>query len=236
MSAVAPYTERNEQRLQSVLELCSTGVTILDAGARIGRHARHLVGRFQHIVALDLVKPNIVGCECVQGDITNLQYPDRHFEAVLCSEVLEHVPDVQRAASELARVTADRLIIGVPYKQDLRSGRYTCEHCGYTANAWDHLHSFDENRVLSLFPGWRADAIHRVGAYSWGQTNAVAALIMDWARNPYGCYDDPCGKCGRKMGRPQSNMLAKLANKLAQIHHTTPDTNWIHVLFRRSQV
>jgi SAM-dependent methyltransferase len=40
----------------------------------------------------------------VQGDATLLPFPDAAFDAVICSETLEHIPDDGRAARELARV------------------------------------------------------------------------------------------------------------------------------------
>lgn len=39
-------------------------------------------------------------------DITALELPDDAFDAVLCSHVLEHVPDDARAMAELRRITA----------------------------------------------------------------------------------------------------------------------------------
>jgi SAM-dependent methyltransferase len=37
-------------------------------------------------------------------DITNIQYPNGTFDVILCSHVLEHVPDDRKALSELFRV------------------------------------------------------------------------------------------------------------------------------------
>lgn len=37
-------------------------------------------------------------------DITSLQFPDDHFDAIVCNHVLEHVPDDRAALSELWRV------------------------------------------------------------------------------------------------------------------------------------
>jgi SAM-dependent methyltransferase len=39
-------------------------------------------------------------------DITALDLPDRAFDAIICSHVLEHVPDDRAAMRELRRVTA----------------------------------------------------------------------------------------------------------------------------------
>ena len=40
----------------------------------------------------------------VEMDITNITYEDNSFDVILCSHVLEHVPDDKKAMSELFRV------------------------------------------------------------------------------------------------------------------------------------
>lgn len=40
----------------------------------------------------------------VRADAAALPFPDGFFDAVICSEVLEHVPDHERAAAEILRV------------------------------------------------------------------------------------------------------------------------------------
>jgi len=40
----------------------------------------------------------------VEMDITNIQYEDNSFDAILCSHVLEHVPDDRKAMREFFRV------------------------------------------------------------------------------------------------------------------------------------
>lgn len=52
---------------------------------------------------LDLAPPD-PRIRLVQGDATLLPFPDATFDAVICSETLEHIPDDDRAAQELARV------------------------------------------------------------------------------------------------------------------------------------
>ncbi|NYZ14663.1 methyltransferase domain-containing protein [Azospirillum sp. RWY-5-1] len=41
-------------------------------------------------------------------------FDDGSFDAVVCSEVLEHIPDYGAAVAEMARLTRDRLVITVP--------------------------------------------------------------------------------------------------------------------------
>jgi predicted SAM-dependent methyltransferase len=39
-----------------------------------------------------------------QMDITNIQFPENSFDAIICNHVLEHIPDDHKAMSELYRV------------------------------------------------------------------------------------------------------------------------------------
>lgn len=48
------------------------------------------------------------------GSAENLPYRDEEFDTVICSHVLEHLPDEQVALSELMRVARTRLIVVVP--------------------------------------------------------------------------------------------------------------------------
>jgi SAM-dependent methyltransferase len=56
----------------------------------------------------------IFGVEGEPIDIHNLPYADDQFDVVLCSETLEHVPDIVKAAKELLRVSRKALVITVP--------------------------------------------------------------------------------------------------------------------------
>jgi SAM-dependent methyltransferase len=50
------------------------------------------------------------------ADITNLPFPDHYFNMVICSEVLEHIPDQHTAIKEIIRVLKPKgdLIVSVP--------------------------------------------------------------------------------------------------------------------------
>jgi len=48
----------------------------------------------------DLMQEDVM----VKMDLTDIQYPDATFDAILCNHVLEHIPDDRRAMKELYRV------------------------------------------------------------------------------------------------------------------------------------
>ena len=50
----------------------------------------------------------------IKGNIEALPFEDKSFDVVTCSHVLEHIIDVDKAISELKRITKKTLIIAVP--------------------------------------------------------------------------------------------------------------------------
>lgn len=101
-----------------------TGDKVLDLGCGFGRHAFEAARRGANVVALDAGRDEVEGVAAtfaamveagelsgptlhtaaVQGDALHLPFPDGAFDRVICSEVLEHIPDDEGAMRELARV------------------------------------------------------------------------------------------------------------------------------------
>lgn len=92
---------------------------ILDAGCGVGAHSVRLARRGFNVTAVDMVPATLAlatqttaehdvqdRVSVSQEDITSLSFRDGSFRGVLCWGVLMHVPDVDDAISELARVLA----------------------------------------------------------------------------------------------------------------------------------
>jgi hypothetical protein len=239
-------SEPEKRRVASLMEMLPAELTTaLDIGARDGFLSRLLADRIQSVTALDLEKPRIDDARltCVQGDATRLAFAADSFDLILCAEVLEHIPTaiLEKACAEMGRVSRSYILIGVPYRQDTRSGQMTCRKCGARNPPYGHVNTFDERRLAQLFPNY--DAINT--AYvdkTMERTNFVSALLMDLAGNPYGTYaqEEPCVACGAKLMPPPSvsilqRVLVKGAVLLdkAQAALTSERPNWIHVLFKK---
>lgn len=105
---------------------------VLDAGCGLGRHLRHLA----RIPGLNIVgidkdtwslretgkamesQPDALSKDYLVSiaDINRLPFADASFDCIICSEVLEHIPDHQNAIKELDRILKPHgtLAVSVP--------------------------------------------------------------------------------------------------------------------------
>lgn len=240
--------ERTSEQLRTadLLRLVGNGnATALDVGARDGHLSLLLTESCDTVTALDLNLPAISHprITCVKGDVTKLAFGDDSFDLVVCAEVLEHIHPhlLGIACSELTRVTRSRLLIGVPYQQDLRVGRTTCGTCGVGNPPWGHLNAFDEPGLRELFRSLSVEEVSLVGQNN-ERTNFIASFLMDLAGNPYGTYaqQEVCVACGASpTAPPPRSLIQKGLTKTAfwaryPTQLTSPaHANWIHILFAK---
>ena len=236
---------RTKDLMRHIRSVSDRKQKILEIGARDGHFSVLLKDHFANVTALDLNKPNIQKekVHCVQGDVTDLAFNDNSFDSVLCAEVLEHIPPpkLEEACKELTRVAKKHLIIGVPYKQDIRVGRTTCYSCGKKNPPWGHVNSFSKKRLEKLFEKFEVTEVSFVEEIEEG-TNFIATFLLDLAGNPYGTYsqEEGCIHCGKKLKEPpRRNMLQKVSTKAAfltnqlQKPFLKPHGNWIHIHFEK---
>lgn len=84
------------------------GMTFLDAGCGTGLNLRNLppgsVGLDLNPRNIALVEARLPQFRAVLGDIESMPFENESFEGVLCTEVLEHVPNPDIAVAEIWRV------------------------------------------------------------------------------------------------------------------------------------
>lgn len=239
---------KEQERITDLLRIAPKGrSSVLEIGARDGYISKLLAQNFKKVTALDLEKPelNIENVIPVKGDVTGLDFDDNSFDAVYCSEVLEHIPTklLEKACGEIIRVARYDIIIGVPYKQDIRIGRTTCCSCGRKNPPWGHLNSFDEGYLKKLFNSVKAVSTTYVGSTRI-KTNPVSRFLMDLAGNPWGTYsqEEPCVHCGKKLIFPPARRIYhKLCAKSGFILNKIQEPFvafrpiWIHMLFKKAE-
>lgn len=98
---------------------------ILDAGCGEGYIDKLLIDRFPNSVitglkftaeAIAVAKVNNPTVDYVQGDICDMPFEDNSFDLVICTEVLEHLPNPDKALKELIRISNSNLLITVPHE------------------------------------------------------------------------------------------------------------------------
>lgn len=113
---------------------------VLDFGAGSAPY-RHLFG-CEEYVTVDTEAggyPASRKIESVRYDGQSLPFPEKHFDFILCSEVLEHVFNLEQIIGELQRVLkpGGHLLISTPFVWEEHERPY--DFARYTCFAWQYL-------------------------------------------------------------------------------------------------
>lgn len=103
---------------------------VVEIGAGEGRITERLVARFPDatVVGLDLPATNLaeewdeIEVPMFFGDATRMPFVDGSIDLVVGLEVLEHVPQPERALADIARVCRGTAILSVPREPIWRAG------------------------------------------------------------------------------------------------------------------
>ena len=72
----------------------------------------------------------------LEANICEAPFPDKSFDVVTLLEVLEHIPEVERAVCEAVRLARRYVVVSVPSKED---------------NNPEHIHLLTKQRLTELF-------------------------------------------------------------------------------------
>lgn len=144
------------RELTTNLELTS----VLDAGCGEGFVARTF--KSQHftwrIMGIDLDKAALRrglewGClfQVSQGDVVHLPLAGKSFDLVICTEVLEHLPQPEQALLEFQRIARRYCLFSVPHEPFFRGANFLR---GKNLRRWgndpEHLHNWSNGAFQSL--------------------------------------------------------------------------------------
>lgn len=110
------------RELLKLIKICKP-VKILDVGCGEGetivklkqsKIGKSLEGVDNSANALRIGRKIYPGINIKTGDIYNLPYKDNSFDVVVCTEVLEHLDNPQKALLELRRVSNKYMLLSVP--------------------------------------------------------------------------------------------------------------------------
>lgn len=158
-----PVLDYEQQvRSQAVLRRLAPlrGETILDIGCGNARDIVPMLDAGAAVVGVDLSEGMIAqarlelaaaghrGADLEVGDASRLRFPAESFDKILCSEVIEHIPDADAAVGEMARVLrrGGTLVVSTPNRRSWYGfDRYVV--CGRVLRRrWNH--PFDNWRTM----------------------------------------------------------------------------------------
>lgn len=148
-----------KQFVESAAAQVPAGARVLDAGAGQGRFRSH----FQHTryVGVDLgvgdASWNYSGLSAI-ADLSRLPFCEACFDAILCTQVLEHVPEPGRVVGEIARVLrpGGRLYLSAP--QSWHEHQKPHDYYRFTSFGL---------RYLTESNGLAVECIKPLGGYFW---------------------------------------------------------------------
>jgi len=168
-----------EQWLQTTLESLPPGLRILDAGA--GELRNKIYCKHLNYTSQDFGKYDGQGDQAalqtgswdtsridVVCDITSIPLPDSSFEVILCSEVLEHLPDPTSALDELSRLLSPggRLILTAPFASLVHFAPYYFSS-GFSKYWYEHHLQKRGFSIVELTPNGDWFAVTRQELLRW---------------------------------------------------------------------
>jgi SAM-dependent methyltransferase len=157
----------------------------IDVGAGAGRHSYEALRRGADVTAYDMdevelkavddmfgamaevgeVPPGGSGQVRV-GDILDMPYDDGSFDVVLASEILEHVPQDDRAIAELVRILAPGGILAITVPRWLPERICWALSDEYHANEGGHIRIFKADELQAKVESHGLETTHQDHAHA----------------------------------------------------------------------
>ncbi len=176
-------------RLSYILKKIKPSMKVLNIGVGGGVLERLAVSKNIDIHSLDpnektieKIKKIIGNSKAKVGYSQNIPFEDRYFDAVIISEVLEHLnnEDIEATLQEIYRVLKkEGKVIGtVPYKEDLKEQTVVCPKCSEVFHRWGHVQSFDEKKMQRLLEKYFENVLVEPKMFiSWNALNWKGKIV-----------------------------------------------------------
>ena len=145
-------------RYERILDSVAPTGQIIDFGCGDGFLSNLLAQKGLDVVSVDLALSRLrktkSACAHDSFVLTNIEKSGLKsdiFDFLVCSEVLEHIPNYPHVVDEMFRILkpGGKAIITVPYKENLKT--FICPHCQESFHPDGHLHRFDKTNLADTF-------------------------------------------------------------------------------------
>lgn len=154
----------------------------------------------------------------IHAALPSIPYGDNHWDCVVASDILEHLPEAiySDSLAAIARVARCQIIVAVPNNELFSNGLTTCGNCGEEWHVNLHVRTYDEPSMANLFPGWKLTRIRLAGdlknATTVAKEKALAAsgYRTSWTRAL-------CPVCGERASTARAADPVAFARALEQL-------------------
>lgn len=190
------------QKAQIMTAMIPPGVrTILDVGCGNGA-LTNLLAKAYTVCGIDRSRAalrHVIGRR-VCGGVDQMPLKDAAFDLVLCSEVLEHLPDetYQKTIDEIKRASARYILLSVPFQEHFRFRLMQCPRCRHVFHVWGHVRRFDLRTIPHIFSEYRMTTWTHCGVQSRDYHPAFLAIRQHVGGTWFdGADSHPlCPRCG----------------------------------------
>lgn len=145
------WLQTENSTIELIRKYAKAGDMILDVGVGLGRLLSGFADLQRYGIDISLGYLEVAqakGIHVSYALIEDMPYREELFDIVTCTDVLEHVIDLNLACAKILAVLKKGgfLIVRVPYREDL--SKYVDPACPYK---YTHLRNFDKNSLQLLF-------------------------------------------------------------------------------------
>jgi SAM-dependent methyltransferase len=232
-------TTADEERIRTTISLIPKGVSsILDAGCGDGRLTNRLGREYREVVGMDNSEEALsyVAGTKIRGSLDAIPMDDNSFDLVICSEVLEHLPqDVYiKTRSEIQRVSKKYIIISVPNNEPIEQAFGRCYDCKCTYHIFRHLRSFNVEQLPEILENCDLRESVLCGPFGKDYNSLLLRvkrlLGSGWASSSTAL----CPQCGsRRLYESKRNVLTLFVGILNKIFSRGRRKGWIIALYEK---
>jgi ubiquinone/menaquinone biosynthesis C-methylase UbiE len=168
IKAVITMARDNWHRFESILDVgCGADPSYAREIAAMGKQVHALDYTFNF---LKLAQPRSGNMRLAQADAAQMPYRDSAFDAAICSETVEHIPDDREVVQEIARVLKPRglLFFTVPNLWNANRILSMIKARDFTVRlAEHHIREYSPRQVRRLLFPWFTIESHYAVGFGW---------------------------------------------------------------------